>query len=345
MKIAFSGNFQYHCGSSNALLGYAKAGKTLGYDVRVSELGNIDDVIRKQVPVADRNWNPDLFVISYESYPFLSDEQISFIKKNIPRKKIVLSDPDGRYLPPVFVEGDTNHPNEESYFFWHNLYDSLSDIILQPILGKSRFENVYPFLYFGVDSSVAPEESVKKDFDLLYVGNNWYRWGDISSLISNLSNNRDVVSRIGLIGRYWDSELMEKDKIATFSDPEFLKQNNVSFFGSAPYGQVEKNMGRGMVNPIFIRPILSELRLFTPRMFETFISDTVPLIPKYFNYAPYLYGEDVSSLVLSDNPSEEIVRIVSNYQKYKDIADDIKKKLIEKHSYEVRLRELLNFIQ
>ncbi len=345
MKIAFSGNFQYHCGSSNALLGYVKAGEKLGYDVRASEFGNIDKVIRKKVRVADKDWKPDIFVIVYESYPFLSDEDIIEIKTKIPRKKRILIDPDGRYLLPVSVEGDTNHPDKESYAFWHKLYDSLSDIILQPLLGNSNnLNNVHSFLYFGVDQSVANNKSIKKDFDLLYVGNNWYRWDDICGLVDGLSLVRNRIKKIGLIGRYWDDELMEKDKSATFSDPEFLIKNDISFLESAPYGQVEKAMGRGFMNPIFIRPILNKLKLFTPRMFETFVADTVPLIPKYFDHAPYLYGEAIKELTLSDNPADDLIRIMDDYGKYKDLAQKIQKSLIKKHSYEVRLKELLNFI-
>ena len=74
MKIAFVGNYQYNCGSSNTLLGYYKAGLRMNHDIRASEYGYVDDAIRTIIPVASKSWKPDLLVIVYESYPFLSEK-------------------------------------------------------------------------------------------------------------------------------------------------------------------------------------------------------------------------------------------------------------------------------
>ena len=81
------GNFQYNCGSSNTLLHYWQAANKLGDDLRVSEFGYIDDIIRKKVTVAERNWDPDIMVIIYESYPYMSDSDISELCKKVPRSK------------------------------------------------------------------------------------------------------------------------------------------------------------------------------------------------------------------------------------------------------------------
>lgn len=136
-KIAFVGNFQFNCGSSNTLLGYVRAGRAFGIDVRASEFGCIDDVIRTAIPVASKDWDVDLLVIVYESYPFLSESDIDLICKIVSRKKRILIDPDGKYLKPALSGADTNHPT--------------ADVILQPFLGSS-------FLYFGMDSQ-APDLS------------------------------------------------------------------------------------------------------------------------------------------------------------------------------------------
>ena len=336
-KIAFVGNFQFNCGSSNTLLGYVKAGRVLGYDIRASEFGCIDNIIRTAVPVAGKDWKADLLVIVYESYPFLSETDIDLICKIVPRKNRILIDPDGKYLKPSYCGDDTNLPAADSYGFWTSLYDSLSDVILQPFLGSD-------FLYFGIDSQVSDLSRLNKNFDLIYVGNNWYRWNDMSALITAVSPIRTKLKRIALIGRYWSGDQMQGFENATGSDPDFLKKNHVEVYKSAPYGQVEKTMSRGKMHPILIRPILNEMGFVTPRMFETFAADTVPLIPNYFRRANELYGDEVFHLTVSQDPAAKILEILENYPKYRDISLKIAKKLRRKHSYEVRIRQLLDLV-
>lgn len=345
-KIGFVGNYQYHCGSSNTLLGYVKAGRDLNCDIRVSEFGYIDKTIKSAIPVAKRDWQPDLLVIVYESYPFLSNETIDEICTFIPPSKRILIDPDGKYSEPCSIENDSNHPTPNSYNYWTSLYDSLSDVILQPFVGKEtkNKNNVHSFLYFGMDNKLPDFHRVKKEFDLLYVGNNWYRWKDVERLITKVSSIRSHLKRIGIIGRYWNKEVMSGYEEATTSDLNFLEQNQIIVKKSAPYGQVEKFMSRGLLNPIFVRSILYKLKLITPRMFETLNADTVPLIPTYFTYAKDLYGEKIHQLMLTDNPANDILKIINNYQYYENLSKEIREILRFKHSYEIRIKQLLQFI-
>jgi hypothetical protein len=327
-------------------LGYVRAGKNLDCDIRVSEFGYIDKTIRKLIPIAPKNWQPDLLIIVYESYPFLSEETIEEICKFIPRANRILIDPDCKYSEPCSFGKDSNHPTSDSYSFWTSLYDSLSDIILQPFIGKRKKTKtkIHSFLYFGMDNKLPNFSRVKKDFDLLYVGNNWYRWQDIKKLITKVSSIRSLVKRIGIFGKYWNQEVMSGDEEATVSDFNFLKQNKIIVRKSVPYGQVEKFMSRGLLNPIFIRPILHKLQLITPRMLETFNADTIPLIPSYFSYAKDLYGEEIHQLMLGNNWADAIVRIINNYGYYRNLSKEIKKILRSKHSYEARIKELLEFV-
>jgi len=344
MRIAFVGNFQYSCGSSNALLGYTRAGIAMGHDVRVSEFGYLDDTIRTTVPVASRNWEVDLLAIVYESYPFLSDHDIDQICKTIPRTRRILLDPDGKYLEPQFSGSDTNHPTPNSYKYWTNLYDSLSDVILQPFLGSSKNPKIHPFLYFGMDNQVANFSNTNKDFDLLYVGNNWYRWHDISWLVNAISPIRSKLKRIALTGGYWSGKPMKGFEEATRSDLQLLKRNKIEIYPSAQYGQVESTMSRGKLHPVLVRPILNKISFITPRMFETFVANTIPLIPYYFTHAKTLYGDDVSELTISNKATDDILRILSEYEKYRKLSINIREMLKKDHSYRVRLNQLIEYI-
>lgn len=342
-RIAFVGNFQYSCGSSNTLLGYVQAGKNLGYDIRVSEFGYIDNIIRNIVPIAKRDWQPDLLVIVYESYPFLSPTDMEQICAFIPRLKRVIIDPDGKYSQPCSSSDDTNHSEPDSYKYWTNLYDSLSDVILQPHLDISNNKKIQQFLYFGINKNVQGLTQQPKDYDLLYVGNNWYRWHDIHRFVKQLAPIRKHLKKVGLIGSYWSSDIMSGFEDATYSDPNFLRENKIEILRSAPYGQVEAAMSKGLLNPIFIRPILNHMDFITPRMFETFLADTVPLIPQYFTHATKLYGSSVSQLIMSNNPANDIIRIIENYDEYAILRKNILEMLKVKHSYEVRINQLLKF--
>lgn len=343
MKIAFVGNYQYHCGSSNALLGYVNAGKALGHDVRVSEFGSIDKIIRKNIPIAKRLWKADLLIVVYESYPFLSNKDLDEIKKQIPRSKRLIIDPDCKYAKPVVAGGDSNHSNSKSYDYWTKLYDDLSDTILQPTLKKISGNNVHQFLYFGINP-ILTNKNIKKEFDFLYVGNNWYRWSDIYKFIKSTSSIRDKLKKIAIIGRYWDKEVMKGYEEATYSDPNFLKTNKIELIKSTLYGSVEQSMSKGLISPIFIRPILNKLKLVTPRMFETFSANTVVILPEYFKHAAKLYGEKESELKIPKQPNDKIADILNNYKKYSNLCKDIRENLNKLHSYETRLNELIKFI-
>ncbi len=343
LKIAFVGNFKYNLGASNVLLGYVQTGSALGYDIRASELGYVDDTIRASVRVADKGWQPDLMVIVYESYPFLSTADIDAICAAAPRSRRVLIDVDGKYCPPISIMGDTNHPTSDSHATWVGLFDSLSDTILQPVLTLPVSRDIHRFLFYGVARNIYLRQRAK-DFDLLYVGTNWYRWDVITDLIEALRPIRQRLRRIAIVGQYWSGNTMPNFPDATYSDPEFFRRHAVEVHPPAPYGDVETTMSRGLINPILIRPVLNGLHLATPRMFETFVADTVPAIQKELSdNALTLYGEDAQALCLSDDPASDILRILDDYAHFQRLSHDIRERLMAEHSYHVRLAELLEF--
>lgn len=327
MKIAFIGNYQYSCGSSNTLLGYIKAGKVLGHDIRVSEFGFIDRIIRETIPVAKKSWIPDILAILYESYPFLEEKVLDEIRFRIPRTKILVIDPDGRYAETK----------------WKNLYESLTDIVLQPTLNKISEKKVNKFIYYGIDTENDFLE-IKKDLDFLYLGNNWYRWKDIRDFINSITSIRYRLKKVALMGNYWGNKTMKGFKRATTSDPAFLKRNNVKIIKPPDYGKVEESMSRALINPIYVRSRFYKLKFVTPRMFETFAANTVAVIPKNFKHAVKLYGEDASKLVISNISKDKILNILDNYQEYLNLCKKIRSKLTKEHSYKVRLNELIKFV-
>jgi len=112
-----------------------------------------------------------------------------------------------------------------------------------------------------------------------------------------------------------------------------------------PFDQVERTMGRGRINPVFVRPVLHSLGFVTPRMFETFAADTVPLLPADLKNAARLYGDRISPLCPTPGASagDRVLEILRRYHDYVELAREIGERLAQEHSYEVRLEELLGF--
>jgi hypothetical protein len=347
LRILFIGCFRFNCGSSHALLGYARAAARRGYDLRVSSLGLVDESVREKVAVAGQSWTPDVAVMVFESEQFLNAAGLGWIERKIPRAHRLIIDPDAKYSERVSIGADANHVTANSREFWRALYERLSDTILQPSLGP-MMNGARRFLYFGVDLYRSPppraEREGEKTFDLIYVGNNWYRWHDVQWLACRLSKIRERLARIALFGSYWSGEPMPGFAEHTYSDPRFLLAHEIESYPSVAFDEVERQMGRGKFHPVFVRPVLNLLRMVTPRMFETFAADTVPLLPPYFKHACDLYGVEAAKLSLTEDPADSIMRMMQDYREYASISLAIRERLAHEHSYDRRLEELLSFV-
>jgi len=342
LRIGLIGHFLHDSGCSKSIIGYVRAARLLGYDLRVSKLSLLDRVTSKHFPLTESDWKPDLLVLIFESYQYLSENQIIEIEKSIPRNRRLIVDQDGKYSEITAVGVDSNHSNEKSRQDWLSLYNRLADRIVQPtILAPARGAN--RFLFFGVDQhrKVREKKSGKKSFDIAYVGNNWYRWEDICWFIEGIDKIRSKLNRIALFGKWWSGKPLPSLPEHTYSNPAYLFHHGVEFHNSVQINNLEATMSRAYINPIFIRPLLGALQFVTPRMFETFRAHTVPLIAPGFGYAEGLYGSSVKALCLGDDPSEKVEFVLSNYQEMTSLVAEIAFELETKHSYERRLLELI----
>src|SRR5439155_351652 len=142
-----------------------------------------------------------------DSIQFLSPGALAAIERLVPRSRRLVIDCDGMYSPQARSGSDTNHPGPDSWASWAELYQRLSDTVLQPCLG-SPAPGAQRFLYQGVDPerARAAASAAPKEYDLIYVGNNWYRWPDISWLFKGLAAVRAKLGRIAIFGSYWDAD-------------------------------------------------------------------------------------------------------------------------------------------
>lgn len=346
LRILLVGHFLYNSGCSESISGYVRAAKSLGHDLRISKYSLLDRVVSKCLPLADLDWKPDLLILNFESYQYMTERVIGSVEKIAPRSRRLIIDHDGKYSPITRVGTDTNHIDEESQKLWLNLYRRLTDRIAQPAL-RSAARGAKSFLFFGIDShsKYVRTKPPRKTYDIVYIGNNWYRWQDISWFVKGLAPIRAKLDRIALFGKWWSGKPLPEVEDHTYSDPSFLNEHNIEVHRPVRFGNVKAAMSRAHINLLFIRPLLSALQFATPRMFETFNANTIPLLSRDFLHAEALYGEDVAQLRMRDNPAERVEFIMSHFQEMSSLVKDIAAKLARKHSYERRLSELIELFE
>jgi hypothetical protein len=267
----------------------------------------------------------------------------------VPKKKCLIIDNDGMYNDMIQVGGDYNHLDADASRRRMELCDSLATKIYQPTL-HPLLPNVRPFLFHGYDSGwEVPLDFHAKEYGMVYVGSNWFRWRALHRVLQATEPIREGVGRIGLVGHDWGAmpywvpcDLRER---AYYTDPEYLMRLNVEIMPPVPVDQVIPMMSKGIFNPVLVRPLFNHLSLVNPRLFETPAANTIPLFLLDKEYVQEIYGERATELVLGDNASEQIEDVLHRPEHYAPIVQDIRRHLAANHSYAVRLKELISMLE
>lgn len=334
-------------GSAQTIYKYAQAARALGHEVALyappnpaSRFNCSLDVESADAVIFLLEWN----IYLHNNEPLDLDGAISRSQ----RKRRFVIDDDGMYNDVIRVDGDYNHPASADSRCRTELYDSISDTILQPTLHPRR-PNIRSFLFHGYDPRwEVPLDFSAKQFGMCYVGSNWFRWGPMRRVLGAIEPIRDRVGRIGVVGHNWDmppagaeSPLRET---AYANEPEYLAQLNVELMPAVPLEQVISSMSKGVFNPVLVRPLFNHLRLANPRLFETPAANTIPLLGLDPEYAQEIYGEQALELVLRPDPTEQIEDVLRQPEHYAKTVRGIRRHLAAHHSYEARVRELVDII-
>lgn len=270
--------------------------------------------------------------------------------RKVPRQRRVVIDCDGMYNDMTRVDGDFNHLDEAGSRARTELYDSISDKILQPTLHPLR-PNVRTFFFHGYNPAwEAPLDFSAKEYGMLYVGSNWFRWRAMRRVLQAIEPIRDQVGRIGLVGHNWDKPPggadPELQEAAYFTDPAYLKSVGVELGSPVPIEQVIPTMSKAIFNPVLIRPLFHHLGLVTVRTFETPAANTIPLFAQDPAYVQEIYGEEALELaLLQERPEAKILDIVQRPERYIGAVKQIRRRLADKHSYVARLKQLIEIVK
>jgi hypothetical protein len=335
-------------GSAQDLYNYREAARQLGHEVIIygpPELSSFHYSL-------EVGGNDAVIFICEWTTALQYGDQLDWLRlvAQVPRRRRVVIDCDGRYNDVISVTGDSNHPDAAASREWIAICDSLSDKICQATLHPLR-PNVRPFLFHAYNPDwAAPLDLRDKRYGMFYVGNNWFRWRQLRRVLETVERVRAEVGPIGITGHGWDrpapwtNDSISPDAYA--NDPDYLRRLDVAVMPPVRFDQVIASMGQGVFTPVIYRPLFEHLQLVTCRTFETPAANTIPLFGLDPEFVEETYGRAARDLVLGgEHPEELVVDVMRHPDRYAEIVEGIRRELSEKHSYAARLRELVRIIE
>src|SRR4029453_4910328 len=94
---------------------------------------------------------------------------------------------------------------------------------------------------------VGPAAASPKEYDILHVGHNWWRWRDVGGkLLPAFEQIRNQVGEIGFIGLWWDGPPPDGPdagpQAAFQSDPEAFRRLRIRTTTAVMYSDVIRTM-------------------------------------------------------------------------------------------------------
>jgi hypothetical protein len=120
-----------------------------------------------------------------------------------------------------------------------------------------------------------------------------------------------------------------------------LQQLDVEIRGNISFDQVVHFVSQARLCPVIHRPLFNHLGIVTNRTFETFCSDTVPLLMLPEQMIESIYGAAALPLALGEDVIGQIQDIHCRPEIYWDAVLKTRAYLAEHHSFERRFQQLL----
>ncbi|MBX2805729.1 MAG: glycosyltransferase [Hyphomicrobiales bacterium] len=347
MNILFVMKHRGNAGNTHAVADYVRVGQKYGHNVAFYG-----------TPLP---WLPELKfstnINEFDRVFYLFESELyrvnplreAALLAHFPREARAVFDMDGMYNPRILLDDyDHNHKDDAQQAEWIEFYDALTDRVMKPTLAKQDAPNVTPLIFYGYDPSLEIDQASAppKQYDILHVGHNWWRWKEISEqVLPGIEQIRDRIGEIGFIGLWWDkppAEGPEAGPEAAFrSDPETFRRLKIQATDAVMYNEVVQTMSSAKINIFTQRPVLHHLRHLTLKYFEIFYADTIPLLMLDADHAEAVYGPASRELVLPGRVAEKIADALERPDRYREIVADIRRHLAVHHSYDRRVDELI----
>jgi hypothetical protein len=346
MKILLVMDKRLDRGSIQAAANYVRAGDLMGHTIALYGCSDAD-FPRLRFSTDVRAFDFVLFLVE-SSQRWMSGLRMPRLLADVPRNRRVIIDTDGMYNEVVKVDGyDRNYASESDRARWMAHYRLLSDKVLQTTF-EPLDASVMSLPFYGYDpaAQINPAAAPAKQFDILYVGHNWWRWREINAaLLPAFERIRGRVGSIAFVGSWWDAppagaKYMNLEE-AFGVDPVRFRRLGIQIEPAVPYTEVIPMMSAGRVNIMTQRPLLRHLKILTSKYFEIFSADTVPLVMLDPDHAERVYGAAGRELALHDRIAEKLLDAVENPRKYQEIVNEVRRHLATHHSYQIRVQQLI----
>jgi hypothetical protein len=349
MRLMFVHYFFEDRGSAQDLHNFALAARELGHEVAVYGGPRPDSPFNYSMDLK----SADALIFIFEWTTALQEGDALDLTRMIarfPRRRRVVIDCDGKYNDAISVVGDYNHASDRESLRWIEVCDTLSDKIFQPTYHPLRPNVRTHFFHAYSPTWEVPLTPNGKEYSMYYVGHNWFRWRPMKMILDAIEPVRGSLGRLGLVGHGWGSLAPWANpsiiQDAYFTDPAYLARLNVETYPPILFGAVIEHMSKGVFMPVIYRPLFNHLRLVTCRTFETLAANTIPLFGMDEGYVKEFYGEHAAELVMpAEHPHEKILDMVRRPEHYAQIVSDIRTQLAQQHSYQQRLRELIDIVE
>ena len=351
MNILFVMKHRANAGNTHAVANYMRVGQKHGHTValygvppaHMSELRFSTDI---------RAFDRVVYLFESELYRVKPLQEVAMLG-TIPRQHRLIFDMDGMYNPVITLDGyDFNHRDEASRARWVEFYDALTDRVMKPTLAPPDNPRVTAMIFYGYDPAlqIDPATAPPKQFDILHVGHNWWRWKQVAGeLLPAFEQIRDSVGEIGFVGLWWDQPPAEGadagPQQAFQSDPEAFRRLHIQTLDSVMYTDVIRTMSSARINIFTQRPVLHHLKHLTLKYFEIFCADTIPLLMLDADFVEAVYGPAARELTLSGRVAEKLLDALRRPDHYRGVVEDVRRHLIAHYSYDRRVDELVGAMQ
>jgi hypothetical protein len=362
MRFLFVSKLDRSSRAVSAITQYAAVGKRLGHEVSVFGEPRPDfPSIPYSLDV--KGFDFVIFVV-YEAGDFPDLPHLAHLLDRTRKERRVIVDCTGSYNDTITVEHDSNHfekLNGHQGWEWIEGFQAVAGTVLQPTPTPLR-KDVRSFLFFGYDPSAvtrpyrSAEEAAKsweghtgtsKQYGVVYVGHNWQRWTQIKAFLEAVEPIKERIGRIALRGWVWDKRpdwAVEHEFPGVDVDPVLLSRLAVETGWPIPSDEVVNFQGQGKFCPVFHRPLFNQLGLVTNRTFETFCSDTIPLLMLPDHSVDVIYGSDARLLTPDKDVVSRMEDMTRRPEFYWDVVLKARQHLAIHHSYERRFEELCGLL-
>ncbi len=359
MKLLLVSKLDRCARAVRAITKYVETGKALGHDVAM---------FGEQDP--DFSWIPYsldvtsfdyvVFVV-YESWDFPDLPYLARLLDGVPKSRRVIIDCTGRCNETIRVDHDFNHLERldgHQGWEWVEALRAVSDKVLQPTL-KPLDKNVQSFLFFAYDPAAvktnyaSAQEAAKawsegKQYGVAYVGSNWMRWLQMKAFLEAVEPIKDALGQIAIRGWSWDQRpewAAQQGLVGVDLDQELMKRLGVDVGCPIGFDEVVDFQSKAKFCPVFHRPIYKHLGLTTNRAFETFASDTMPLLMLPSDQVETIHGKAALPLVPGNDVAGRMRDMVARPAFYWDAVLKTREHLAKNHSYGRRFQELVSILE